>query len=141
MTAVAVVADEPRAGVKDKQTLQGLWQAIELEANGQKAPAEVVKAFRIQIKGDQLVFNPASENRKHAFAIDPEAKPKAMDLTPADGPGKGQRLPCAIYKLDGDKLSVCLDKEGQSGKRPTEFKTVDGDGFALIILERAKDKR
>ena len=138
MTTVVVVADEPRAGEKDKQALQGLWQAVELEANGQKAPAEAVKVFRIQIKGDQLVFNPTSENRKHTFAIDPEAKPKAMDLTPADGPGKGQRLPCAIYKLDGDKLNVCLDKEGQAGKRPTEFKTGAGDGLALITLERVK---
>lgn len=133
-------ADEPKAGMKDKEGLQGLWQAVALEVNGQKAPAEAVKAFQIQIKGDQLVFNPATDNRKHTFALDPAAKPKTMDLTPADGPAKGKRLPCAIYKVDGDKLSICLDKEGKAGKRPTEFKTAAGDGCVLITLERVKDK-
>lgn len=141
MTGLVVVADEPNTGAKDQEALQGLWQAVELEHDGQKAAAEVVKAFQIQIKGDQIVFNPATENRKHTFAIDPTAKPKTMDLTPADGPAKGKKLPCAIYKLDGDKLIVCLDKEGASGKYPTAFKTTAGDGFALLTLERVKDKK
>ncbi|MBM4069345.1 MAG: TIGR03067 domain-containing protein [Planctomycetes bacterium] len=141
MAAVVAVADEPKTGAKDKEALQGLWQAVELEANGKKAPAEAVKAFQVQFKGDQIVFNPASENRKHAFAIDPASKPKAMDLTAGDGPKKGQKLPCAIYKLEGDKLTICLDKEGEAGKRPTEFKTAAGDGFALLTLERVKDKK
>jgi uncharacterized protein (TIGR03067 family) len=141
MTGVIAVADERKAGAKDKEALQGQWQSVQLEANGQKAPAEVVKAFQLQFKGDQIVFNPASENRKHAFAVDPAAKPKAMDLTAGDGLKKGQKLPCAIYELDGDKLTICLDKEGAVGKRPTEFKTAAGDGFALIVLERVKDKK
>jgi uncharacterized protein (TIGR03067 family) len=141
MIGVAAAAGKPPDGAKDKAALQGLWQAIRLEANGQKAPAEVVKAFQVRIKGDQLVFSPATDNRKHTFAIDAEAKPKAMDLTPADGPAKGKKVPCAIYKLDGDKLAICLDKEGEAGKRPTEFKTAAGDGFALLTLERVKDKK
>jgi hypothetical protein len=31
-----------------------------------------------------------------------------------------------------------LFKEGQGDKRPSEFKTAAGDGFALITLERVK---
>lgn len=130
--------EEPKGQSTDREKLQGLWQAVALEAEGRKAPAEAVKSFQIQIKDDQLVFSPLTDNRKHKFTIDPEAKPKAMDLTPSDGPAKDHRLPCAIYKLDGDKLFICLDKEGKAGKRPTEFKTADGDGFALITLERVK---
>jgi uncharacterized protein (TIGR03067 family) len=141
MTGVVVVGQEPKAASKDQEALQGLWQAVELEFNGQKAPAEAVKAFQVQIKGDQLVFNPATDNRKHTFVIDPAAKPRAMDLTPADGPAKGRKMPYAIYKLDGDKLTICLDKEGTTGKRPAEFKAAAGDGFALITLERVKDKK
>lgn len=125
----------------DREAFQGLWQAVELEADGKKAAAEAVKAFQVQIKGDQLVFSPATDNRKHTFAIDPAAKPKALDLTPADGPAKGQKLACAIYKLDGDKLVICIDKEGEVGKRPTEFKTAAGSGLALVTLERVKEKK
>ncbi len=136
-----VAADEPKPPAKDKEALAGLWQAVELEANGQKAPADAAKAFQLRIKGDKLVFSPTTDNREHAFAIDTTAKPKAMDLTPADGPAKGQKLPCAIYMLDGDKLTLCFDKEWEAGKRPTEFKTAVGDGFALVTLERVKDKK
>ena len=138
---VVAAADEPKAGAKDKEALQGLWQAVALEANGQRAPDGAVKAFQVRFKGDRVVFHPGSESRTHTFAIDPASTPTAMDLTAGDGPKKGQRVPCAIYRLDGDKLTVCLDKEGEAGKRPTEFKTAPGDGFALLTLERVKDKR
>ncbi len=141
VVGVAPAADEPEAGAKDKAALEGLWQAVELEHSGRRAPAEAVNAFQIRIKGDQIVFNPATENRKSTFAIDPVAEPKTMALTPADGPAKGNKLPCAIYKLDGDKLTLCIDKEGASGKYPTEFKTAAGDGFALLTLQRVRDKK
>jgi uncharacterized protein (TIGR03067 family) len=134
-------ADEPAPAAKDREALQGLWQAVELEANGQKAPAEAAKAFRIRIQGDKLVFTPDTDKREHTFTLDPKADPKAMDLTPGDGPAKGKKLPCAIYKLDGDKLTICVDKEGEAGKRPTAFKTAAGDGFALLTLERVKEKK
>jgi uncharacterized protein (TIGR03067 family) len=141
LIASVAVADEPKAGAKEKDALQGLWQAVALEAQGRPAPAEAVRAFQVRITGDKLVFSPAADNRAHTFAIDPDAKPKALDLTPADGPAKGKKLPCAIYKLDGDKLTICIDKEAESGKRPTEFKTTAADGFALITLERVKEKK
>jgi RNA polymerase sigma factor (sigma-70 family) len=129
---------QAEAAPGDQERLAGLWQAVALEANGQPAPAEAVRAFRIRIQGDRIVFNPDGENREHRFTLDPKAQPKAMDLIPGDGPQKGQRLPCAIYRLEGDKLTLCLDKEGEAGKRPTAFKTAAGDGFALLTLERVK---
>jgi uncharacterized protein (TIGR03067 family) len=130
-----VVADNV---AQDKEKLEGLWQAVALEASGRPAPAGEAKKFQLRFKGHKVVFNPEADNREHAFEIDPLAKPTAMDLTPGDGPAKGKKLPCAIYKLDGDKLTICIDKEGQAGKRPAEFKTVARDGVTLITLERVK---
>ena len=141
MAGFASAVDESKDGAKDKDALQGLWQAIALEANGEKAPDEATKGFQIRFKGDKLVFSPDTDNREHTFTLDPKSKPKAMDLTPSDGPAKGKKVPCAIYKLDGDTLTICIDKEGKSGKRPTEFKTAAGDGFALLTLERIKEKK
>ncbi len=141
LTAPVAAADEPKVETTDREALQGLWQATDLETNGEKAPAAEVKAFQIRIKGDKAVFGPDNGNRESTFALTPDAKPKAMDLTPSDGPAKGKKLPCAIYKLDGDKLTLCLDWNGQAGKRPTEFKTAAGDGFALLTLERVKEKK
>jgi len=141
MTGGVVAADELDAGAEDTKALQGLWHAVELQANGQVAPAEATKAFQVEFKGERIVFNPATEACKHTFAVNPSAKPKAMDLMAGDGPKKGPKLPCAIYKLEGDKLTICLDKEGTAGSRPTEFRTAAGDGFAMIVLERANVKK
>jgi uncharacterized protein (TIGR03067 family) len=133
LATAVVAADNP----KDKDNLQGLWQAVEMEASGQKAPDEVAKKFKVWIKADKLVFNPdTTENREHTFMLDTKAKPKAMDLTPSDGSTKGKPVPAAIYELDGDKLRICLAKDDNQSKRPTEFKTTAGDGFALLTLKR-----
>lgn len=138
MTSLAIAEDKPGEAAKDKERLQGLWQAVSLEANGEKEPAEQVSKFQLHFKGGKVVFNPKFDNREHAYDIDPKAKPTAMDITPGDGEKKGQKLACAIYDLAGDKLTICIDKEGKHGKRPAEFKTMAGDGLALITLERGK---
>jgi uncharacterized protein (TIGR03067 family) len=141
MTSMAMGEDKPGDAAKDKERLQGLWQAVSAEANGEKAPAEQVDKFQLQFKGDKVVFLPQFDNREHTYAIDPNAKPKAMDITPGDGEKKGQKLPCAIYELTDDKLMICIDKDGKHGKRPLEFKTMAGDGLVLITLKRVKQTK
>jgi uncharacterized protein (TIGR03067 family) len=140
-TGMAVAQDQLGDTAKDKERLQGLWQAMSLEASGEKAPAEAVNQFQLHFKGDKVVFLPKADNREHAYDIDPKAKPKAMDITPGDGAKKGEKLPFAIYDLAGDKLKICIDKEGKHGKRPTDFKTTAGDGLVLITLERVKQTK
>jgi uncharacterized protein (TIGR03067 family) len=136
--AVLLAVPNPDADdtTKERDKLQGLWRATALEYNGESAPAAAAKQFHVKFDGDKISFNPMGENRTHTYVPDPKAKPKAMDMTAGDGPKKGQKLPCAIYDLDGDKLRICIDKEGEAGRRPTEFKTAPGSGFALITLER-----
>jgi uncharacterized protein (TIGR03067 family) len=64
----------------DEEDLQGLWQAVSLEANGKQAPEEQINEVQLLFKGDKVVFNPKHENREHIYKIDPKAKPKAMAL-------------------------------------------------------------
>lgn len=133
--------------VDDQKQLQGLWLPTGIEVAGKKLPADAppVKELRILIKGDRLVFNPdhkTQPKREMAFTIDPKASPKAIDLSPVDGPRKGKVFPAGIYVLEGDALTVCLDEkqleEGKPGKRPTEFKTKEGDGQVIFYLKRSK---
>lgn len=138
MASLAIAEDKPADASKDKEGLQGLWQAVSIEANGEKAPAEQIKQFQLQFKGDKVVFLPKLDNREHDYEIDPRAKPRSMDITPGDGEKKGKKLPCAIYELSGDKLMICIDKEGLHGKRPKEFKTKGAEGLSLLVLERVK---
>ena len=141
ITSLAIAEDKPGDIGTEKDRLQGLWQAVSLEANGTKAPIVEVEKFQLEFKSDKVTFVPKFDNRQHNYDIDPKVEPKAMDFTAGDGEKKGQRLPCAIYDLAGDILVICMDKEGKHGKRPTEFKTTNGDGLALITLERVKQEK
>lgn len=134
----AAYADPDYAAV-DKANLQGLWQAIAVEAGGQWAPANFVKRFQVQIEGDKLILNPNWVRREHTFVLHPQTKPKAMDLTAWWGPHRGKILPCAIYELDGDLLRICIDNETISPARPSEFKSLAGSTFYYITYERVKD--
>lgn len=135
--ATVVCADD--AG-KDAKELQGEWQAISLEAQGKKATADEVQKFRILIKGDELAITPLVDGRKARFKLDPGKSPKAIDLTSQDGPAKGKTVK-GIYSLENGQLRLCVPNfSGDSGKRPTEFKTQTGDELALLTLERVKPK-
>ena len=134
-----MAADAPKndAAKKDLEALQGTWTAAVVERDGQKAPEEVVKNFKVVFTCDKMIINPDNDNRSSRFKLDSSKNPKAMDNTPEQGPKKGVSLP-AIYELDGDTLKVCFDNAGVSDKRPTEFKTTPGSGLALFVLKREK---
>jgi uncharacterized protein (TIGR03067 family) len=137
--SLALIADAPKddAVKKDLEALQGSWKAVVLESNGQNAPVEMLKEFKVLFKGDRMIINPGRANRTSTFKLDPSKKPKWMDATPQEGQAKGKSLP-AIYELDGDTLKICFDNKHISDKRPTDFKTAPGSGLALFVLKREK---
>ena len=78
---VIAVADETSNEAKD---LQGTWQAVDLEANGQKSPADQVSELKIVIQGDEIyAVKPQGEDPRSKFKLDPNKQPKAIDLFPA----------------------------------------------------------
>jgi uncharacterized protein (TIGR03067 family) len=125
------------AAKKDLEALQGTWTAVAGERNGQKASEDDLKNFKVVFKGDKMIINPDNDNRTASFKLDPSNKPRALDITPEQGPKKGVSLP-AIYELDGEALKICYDNEGVSDKRPTEFKTAPKSGLWLLVLKREK---
>jgi uncharacterized protein (TIGR03067 family) len=136
-TVVIGVAGEQSANnVKD---LQGTWQAVEIEGNGEKAPAEQVRELKVVIEGDMLyAVKPQGEDPKNKFKIDATKKPQTIDLFPVDGDRKGQQI-AGIYSLENGQLRICINLFGKdTTQRPTTFKTQEGTGVACVILERAK---
>jgi uncharacterized protein (TIGR03067 family) len=70
--------------------------------------------------------------------LDSKAQPvPAIDLMITEAPDDSAGMTAlAIYKLDGDKLTLCISHPG-STTRPTEFKRVEAEVY-LIELKRAK---
>ena len=69
--------------------------------------------------------------------VDAEAKPFAtIDLVIDDGPedAKGKTSK-GIYKLDGDKLTICVSAPGKD--RPKEFTTVEDEAY-LFAMKKQK---
>ena len=85
--AVIAVADDKSAN--DAKNLQGTWQAVYLEANGEKSPDDQVKELKIVFKGDQVfALKPEGEGQKCKFRLGTSKTLNTIDLTPIDRKGK-----------------------------------------------------
>jgi uncharacterized protein (TIGR03067 family) len=136
-TAVIALADDKSAN--DAKNLQGTWQAVGLEANGEKLPDDEVKDLQIVIKGDEIfAVRPRGEDPRSKFKLDSSKTPKTIDQSPLAEKGK---IAAGIYSLKDGQLRLCINIFGKdTAQRPTEFKTQAGDGVGFATLERAKRK-
>jgi uncharacterized protein (TIGR03067 family) len=96
-------------------------------------PAAAFDGSTIVIKGN--TFRSVGMGAAYAGTVelDQRKKPKAFRLLFTAGHAAGTRN-AGIYKLDGDRWTICLAARGS--KRPVRFATKPGTGFALETLER-----
>ena len=132
------VPEDPKADAGEMQKLQGTWQAVALERNGEKLSAEAAKRFRIVIQKDTITFNPDAAPRSATFRLGPTSKPKAIWLTPSGTTEK--ETVRGIYSLEDGRLQLCVDND-QGKTIPTEFATKPASGLMLLVLERATEAR
>jgi uncharacterized protein (TIGR03067 family) len=116
----------------DLAKLQGTWNIVALEMDGQKMPAGT--DARIVVDGDRFNSEGMGATYKGKLTVDPKQKPKAFDLKFTAGPEKGNTN-LGIYELKGDRWKICLDFHGK--QRPKEFAAAAGSGRAVEVLQRA----
>jgi uncharacterized protein (TIGR03067 family) len=130
---VGVVAAKPDDKKKDEDKIQGTWQAVSMERSGKKAPDEDVKVFKIVFGPDgKLTVNTPKKEVKGTYQLDATKKVKEITLKGEDG-----KTIQAIYKLDGDELTICGVEDGE-GDRPTEFTTKADNKSHLLVFKREK---
>ncbi len=117
----------------DLDKLQGTWDVSSLEADGQRMPATVFNGAKIVIKGTKFRSIGMGATYEGSVELDSSTKPKAFDLLFTAGHARGHRN-VGIYKLNGDKWTICLATRGN--QRPRKFATAAGTGFTLETLER-----
>jgi uncharacterized protein (TIGR03067 family) len=129
----------------DAERLAGTW-LFETASEGRASRLSQVWTSKLTVTGDSFAlshFMELPKDLKGKFVLDPAASPKTIDLsvdefdlTEAGGPSL--KIPACtlpgIYKLDGDRLTVCLPLE-TGVKRPTEFGTTGG--VLLMTLTKA----
>ncbi len=118
----------------DLQNLQGTWNIISLEIDGQTVPAGMLGAARIVIHDGNFVSQAMGATYEGTFEVDSAKSPKTFNMNFTAGPEKGITSP-GIYELDGDIWKICLALRGD--ERPTMFATAPGSGHARETLKRA----
>lgn len=114
----------------DAKKLQGSWNIVTLEMEGQQYPPGNSK---IAIKGDRFVSLNMGAEYEGTVSFDEAQSPKMFDLQFDKGPEQGNRS-LGIYELDGDTWRICLGLAGK--KRPVKFAAGKGTGHALETLKR-----
>jgi uncharacterized protein (TIGR03067 family) len=133
---LAVAADTPKGAAKELAKLQGTWNVVAVEVDGQRLPAETTKGWKLVIKDNKYTFEAGKASTEGTYRLDPAKTPKAIDATRTNGPDKGKTL-LGIYQLDGDRLLMCFAEPGQKN-RPASFVLKKGAGLRMYVLKRAR---
>jgi uncharacterized protein (TIGR03067 family) len=129
----AGVADDD-AGKSELKRHQGTWIATSSTFDGQRAPDEIARSIQRIVTENHVVW----ERHGKRFAgttieLNPTHDPKNIDVIPDGGRNRGEHI-LGIYKLDGERLTICMAVAGQP--RPKEFTAHKGSGWTLQTFER-----
>jgi uncharacterized protein (TIGR03067 family) len=124
--------------------MQGDWQLVRAEENGQSASERFLENLRCVIKGDRLTFSavvpptPLTDQcSRLAIKIDASTTPKCIDLKVEAGSLKGTVLE-GVYEWKGDGLKLCLFLTDGTRNRPLDFEAKAGSNRVLFVLKRQK---
>ncbi len=119
----------------DLEKFQGAWKVVSLEKDGKKLPEDTVKTLRVSVKDDKFVLKEGDKEAEATIKLDPEMKPKTIDLAVKEG--ETVKTIKGIYQLDGDDLTICAAGDDKAA-RPTQFATKPKTHVGLLVLKREK---
>lgn len=114
---------------------QGIWMVTSSTFDGHQAPKEIAGTIRRVVVDDHVVW----ERNGKRFAgtkieLDATRDPHTINVIPDGGKNRGERV-LGIYKLESDRLTICMAAPGQ--RRPNEFNAEKGSGWTLQTFQRA----
>ena len=122
------------AAAADLKALVGKWKLVKAEIGGKDSLA-LFKELKFEIAEGGKYTLELGVKDEGTFTVDPSKKPAEMEIKGTDGPTKGKTIK-AIYKIDGDTVTICYGLGG--GDRPTKFETKEGTKLFLAVYKREK---
>ena len=111
--------------VQDRAALEGEWEIVSAESNGEPPPPGLLAGARFAFSGDKSTLM----GKEARVELDATRTPRQIDFIY----GKSRQI--GIYELDGDNFKLCV---GPSDDRPTEFKTRPRTNHSMFVLRRKK---
>jgi uncharacterized protein (TIGR03067 family) len=135
----AVIADDPpsrQAARDDLKKLQGTWECVSMEREGDVVPPEHFKGSSVVYEDDlATLYRDGEFFRRGIITLDPSKTPKRINTWDLAGPYADDSVP-GIYEIDGDTLKICFSRPKIA--RPTEFTTKKEPGFLYCVYKRKK---
>lgn len=110
--------------------LEGRWQPVYAEMDGEEAPKIALEKMELQLAGGEYAVRFGGVTADQGtYEIEAEGH---LTLAGMIGPNAGRTIP-GIFKLAGNTLSICY---GLGGARPQKFSTQGGAQFYLVNYQR-----
>jgi uncharacterized protein (TIGR03067 family) len=122
---------------KDQDLIQGMWKVVKLEHNGKAINGPFREGIWV-FKGKELTLRDEGDKEwfKATFVLDPNQKPKTIDMTWSSGEQKGKTQK-GIYKIERDILKLSQGTD----ERPKGFSDAGNVGKpGLLTFERVKSE-
>jgi uncharacterized protein (TIGR03067 family) len=123
-----------RSGKQELDKHQGTWVAVSFRREGAETPEEIVRTITRTVVGDHVTWKRVGKSfAGTTVVLDPTQKPPGIDVIPDGGPSRGKRV-LGIYRLEGDRLTLCMADPDKP--RPRAFEAEKGSGQTLMVFER-----
>jgi uncharacterized protein (TIGR03067 family) len=133
--ATALVAPASADDKADLKALVGTWKMEKADLAGMDLTA-LFKTATLETTADgKYTVTVNGQKDSGTITLDSAKTPKVMTIKSTEGPNKGKTIP-AIYKLDGDALTVCYNLDGKDP--PTAFATKPDTQLFLATYKRDK---
>jgi uncharacterized protein (TIGR03067 family) len=133
-----VPKEKEKAKPKDEEVILGTWRTKSMDVGDGAVPVPDGFQKLHYVFGDKSAMTMTRDGKamlEATFKLDPEAKPKALDMNRKDG----QQVLC-LYELDGDSLKLCLTQK-PGAPRPAEMKGDANTVTIVFVMERVKDEK
>jgi uncharacterized protein (TIGR03067 family) len=130
-------AAHSEAAQAELQRLAGTWKLIGLERDGVSLPAAKIPHEQLTLEGDHFTWAFEGHEMAGVCALQLRRKPTELSLRFSNGPNTGMDQ-SGLYKLEGDKLTLCLAEPGSfADDLPADF-TTRGNRNELLVWQRQR---
>ena len=129
-------AADDKKNEADLKAMVGAWTVEKAELGGKDATA-AFKTLKFEIREGGKYTVELGVKDEGAFTVDASKGTKEMDIKSEQGPNKDKTIK-AIYKQDGDTLTICYNLDPAQPARPTMFESKADTKLFLVTYKRAK---